>query len=499
MQSASGTPSGKLWGGRFSRPTDRLVDRLNASLPYDRRFYREDIGGSIAHARMLARQGIITTADAEVIEAGLRAVLAEIERGDYEFRLEDEDIHLSVERRLRELIGSPAGRLHTARSRNDQAALDFRLWIRAALLRLAAGVAESIAALLELAGRYPEAIMPGYTHLQRAQPVLLAHHLQAYAAMLFRDLDRIRDAERRINQSPLGAGALAGVTYPIDRAFVAELLGFDGVAVNSMDAVADRDYVVDTLSACSQIMMHLSRLAEDLILWSTTEFGFVELDDAFATGSSIMPQKKNPDVAELIRGKAGRVYGHLMAMLTAAKGLPLTYNKDLQEDKEALFDAVDTVETILDVLPPMLRGATFRVERLAEAAGGGFALATDIADHLARQGVPFREAHEIVGRLVAYCVANGKDFPDLAVSEWADFSPLLAESPPPVTVRDAIAAREMLGGTGFRAVAAERDRARAELASWQRWIAGRLDREAAVAARLGFENTSDEHVAAGGQ
>lgn len=486
-----GGVAGKLWGGRFSRPTDALVDELNASIGFDRRLYRQDIMGSVAHVAMLGRQGIIDADDAKQIEQGLRTILGEIERGEFTFRLEDEDIHLSVERRLHELIGPVAGRLHTGRSRNDQVALDFRLWTREALLQLASGVADTIDALLELANAYPDAIMPGYTHLQRAQPVLLAHHLLAYVEMLFRDLDRLQDAYRRVNLSPLGAGALAGVTYPIDREYVADLLGFDGVCANSLDAVSDRDFVVDLLSACSQIMLHLSRLAEEIVLWSTNEFSFLELDDAFATGSSIMPQKKNPDVAELIRGKTGRVFGHLMAMLTVGKGLPLAYNKDLQEDKEGAFDTVDNVALILRVLPPMLRTTRFNTDVMAAAAGEGYTLATDVADHLVRQGLPFREAHEVVGRVVAYCVAEGKDLPDLSAEEWAEFSPLFVESPPPLTPADAIAAREMQGGTGTRQVAAARERAATLLTEWVGWIEERSAMLDAVARRLGLEGSDD--------
>jgi len=481
------TPAGKLWGGRFSRPTDALVDEMNASIGFDRRLARQDIMGSIAHARMLARQGIVDSADASSIEAGLRLILAEIDRGEYEFRVEDEDIHLSVERRLRQLIGPPAGRLHTARSRNDQVATDFRLWTREAILQIAGGIVASSRALLELADRYPDAIMPGYTHVQRAQPVLLAHHALAYVEMLRRDLDRLRDTYRRTNVSPLGAGALAGVTYPIDREYTATLLGFDGVAANSLDAVSDRDFAVDFLAACSQLMLHLSRLAEELVYWSSSEFGFVEFDDAFSTGSSIMPQKKNPDVAELIRGKTGRVYGHLIGMLTVGKGLPLAYNKDLQEDKEGVFDSFDTVDIILRVLPPMLSTTRFRVEHMASAAAAGFTLATDVADHLVRHGLPFREAHEIVGRVVAYCVIEEKDLPDLTAAEWGQFSPLLAASPPPLTPADAISAREMPGGTGSRHVAAAREAARRSLDEWAGWVAGRSDDVADTYRRLGLD------------
>ena len=470
MTDAESSASGKLWGGRFSRPTDALVDELNASIGFDRRFARQDIAGSIAHARMLAQQGIIANDDLSEIERGLRQVWGEIQAGTHEFRLSDEDIHLSVEGRLREIIGSPAGRLHTGRSRNDQVATDFRMWSREAILMLAAGIIDTIDALLAVGDHYPEAIMPGYTHLQRAQPVLLRHHMLAYGEMLLRDLDRLQDTFRRTNQSPLGAGALAGVTYPIDREMTANLLGFDGVCQNSLDAVADRDFVIDTLSACSQISMHLSRLAEELVIWSTPEFGFIELDDAFATGSSIMPQKKNPDVAELIRGKTGRVYGHLIAMLTVNKGLPLTYNKDLQEDKEGVFDSVDTLGMILRVLPPMLRSTTFHPEVMERAAGGGFALATDIADYLVKQGMPFREAHEVVGSVVGYCAREGKDFPDLSSDEWRAFSPMLAETRPPLTPRDAIRARNVLGGTGDEVVLAARALFDDRLGTIRDWI-----------------------------
>jgi argininosuccinate lyase len=459
----------KLWGGRFSQPTNVLVDLLNASITFDQRFARHDIAGSVAHARMLARAGIVTGEDAEAIEAGLRTIWGEIQAGMHEFRLEDEDIHLNVERRLHELIGPAAGRLHTARSRNDQVALDFRMWCRKATLLVYEGVCDTVEALLDVGDRYPDAILPGYTHLQRAQPVLLRHHLLAYVEMLERDLSRLADGYARLNRSPLGAGALAGVTYPIDRELTARLLGFDGVARNSLDAVSDRDFVVDLLSACSQLMLHLSRLAEEIIIWSTPEFGFLELDDAFSTGSSIMPQKKNPDVAELIRGKTGRVFGHLMAMLTVGKGLPLAYNKDLQEDKEGLFDTIDTVAMILRVLSPMLDTTRFNPDVMELAAGGGFSLATDVADHLVRQGLPFREAHEIVGSLVGYCIEQGKDFSDLTDEEWNRFSPLLVESRPPLTPRDAVEARNMLGGTGSQVAGEAHAAAKARLDEAREW------------------------------
>ncbi len=476
MLSDNAEQSPKLWGGRFSRPTDALVDELNASIGFDQRFARHDIAGSIAHSRMLARQQIISDADQTEIERGLRQVWDEIQAGTHEFRLSDEDIHLSVEGRLREVIGEPAGRLHTARSRNDQVATDFRMWTREALVMLAAGVIDTTDALLEIGDRYQDAIMPGYTHLQRAQPVLLRHHMLAYGEMLLRDLDRLRETFRRTNVSPLGAGALAGVTYPVDRNFTAELLGFDGICDNSLDAVSDRDFVIDTLAACSQISMHLSRLAEELVIWSTPEFGFIELDDAFATGSSIMPQKKNPDVAELIRGKTGRVYGHLIAMLTVNKGLPLTYNKDLQEDKEGVFDTVDTLGMILRVLPPMLKSTTFKPEIMERAAGGGFALATDIADYLVTQGMPFRDAHEVVGAVVGYCDREGKDFPDLTPEEWQQFSPVLAEGRPPLTPRDAVQARNVAGGTGDTVVESARSEFDGKLGKMREWVSRSTDK-----------------------
>lgn len=462
--------SAKLWGGRFSRPTDTLVDELNASIGFDKRFARQDIAGSIAHSRMLAAQKIISHEDQHEIERGLKQVWSEIQTGQHAFRQEDEDIHLSVEARLRDVIGAPAGRLHTGRSRNDQVATDFRMWCREAILMLATGLLDTIDALLDVGDRYPDAILPGYTHLQRAQPVLLRHHMLAYCEMLLRDLDRLGDAFRRTNLSPLGAGALAGVTYSIDRKMTASALGFDGLCANSLDAVADRDFVIDLLAACSQISMHLSRLAEEIVIWSTPEFGFIELNDAFATGSSIMPQKKNPDVAELIRGKTGRVYGHLVAMLTVNKGLPLTYNKDLQEDKEGVFDTVDTLAMILRVLPPMMRSTTFRTEVMERAAGGGFALATDIADYLVKQGLPFREAHEIVGSVVGYCASTGKDFPDLTKDEWQRFSSELAEGAPPLTPRDAIEARNVPGGTGEAVVAEARAAFDDRLTGIRGWI-----------------------------
>ncbi|GBD19653.1 Argininosuccinate lyase [bacterium HR28] len=474
----------KLWGGRFQKPTHELVDQLNASLPFDRRLARHDILGSLAHVTMLARQGIVPLEDARAIARGLRAILQEIQEERFEFRLADEDIHLSVERRLRELIGAAAGRLHTARSRNDQVALDFRLWMREAILEVGEGIVETGRALLDLANEHCDVVLPGYTHLQRAQPLLLAHHLHAYVAMLARDLARLQELYRRVNRSPLGSGALAGVPYPIDRAFVAELLAMDGILENSIDAVSDRDFALEFLADLAILMAHLSRLAEELVLWSSSEFGFIEFDDAFATGSSIMPQKKNPDVAELLRGKSGRVFGHLIGLLTVVKGLPLAYNKDLQEDKEGVFDALDTVALLLRVLPPMLRTLRIDRERMHTAAEQGFTLATDVADALVRAGVPFREAHEAVGRLVAYCIAEGKTFGELAADELARFHPRLAEVVFPRTVWDAVRAREHPGGTGPEHVARALEASRSELERTAGWLQQERQRIDKAFARL---------------
>ncbi|MCS7255522.1 MAG: argininosuccinate lyase [Thermomicrobium sp.] len=476
--------SAKLGGGRFQKPTHELVDQLNASLPFDQRLARHDILGSLAHVTMLARQGIVPLEDARAIAQGLRTILREIEEQRFTFRLADEDIHLSVERRLRELIGPVAGRLHTARSRNDQVALDFRLWLRNTILDIAGGIVETAQALLAVAEAHRDVVMPGYTHLQRAQPVLLAHHLHAYVTMLGRDLARLRELYGRVNRSPLGSGALAGVPYPIDRQFVADLLAMDGILENSIDAVSDRDFALEFLAALAILMAHLSRLAEELVLWSTSEFGFIEFDDAFATGSSIMPQKKNPDVAELLRGKSGRVFGHLIGLLTVVKGLPLAYNKDLQEDKEGVFDAADTVTLLLRVVPPMLRTMRIDRERMAAAAEAGFTLATDVADALVRAGVPFREAHEAVGRLVAYCIANRKTFAELRHEELAQFHPQLATVDLPRTAWDAVRAREHPGGTGPEQVARALATSRSQLAEASEWTVAQRRRIEQAFARL---------------
>jgi argininosuccinate lyase len=465
----------KAWGGRFAETPDRRLEAFNASVAFDVRMIREDIRGSIAHARMLGKQEIIPAADAAELERGLWEILDEVEAGAFSLTVADEDVHTGVERRLREIVGPVTGKLHTGRSRNDQVANDLRLWTKGALLALMAGVLDLAEALAATAAANPGVAMPGYTHLQRAQPVLLAHHVLAYVAMLERDLDRLEDAYRRTDIMALGAGALAGVTYPIDREATRTDLGFAAISANSLDAVADRDFVLDTLYACAMIAMHISRLAEEIILWASAEFRFIELSDAFSTGSSIMPQKKNADVAELARGKTGRVYGNLVALLTVAKGTPLTYNKDFQEDKEALFDSVDTLLATLDVLPPMIRSARWRVDRMAEAAIADFSLATDAADLLARRGVAFREAHEVTGKLVASCIAQGKTFADLTDDEWAAAHPIFAEQRPPLSAEESLVSRDVPGGTAPRRVAEQLDAARTALSRARSQVFSRQD------------------------
>lgn len=461
----------KAWGGRFGKPTSDEVEAFTASISFDRRLYRQDILGSIAHCRMLGKQSIISAEDAETIVAGLRDIYAEIEAGTFVFSDSLEDIHMNIETRLRERIGEVGGKLHTARSRNDQIALDLRLWIREMIIATVEALTGAQAALLDQAERNADAVLPGYTHLQRAQPVLLAHHLLAYFEMLQRDAGRFADSFRRADVMPLGSGALAGSPYPLDRESVARDLGFAGLSRNSMDAVCDRDFVVEYLSAASLAMAHLSRLAEETVIWTSAEFGYLELDDAFATGSSIMPQKKNPDVAELVRGKVGRVYGSLFAMLTILKGLPLTYNRDLQEDKEALFDAVDTLLGSLRCLAPMLATARFRVDRMRQTAGESFTLATDVADYLVRKGMPFREAHAVVGRLVSFGIEHERDLLHLTLDEYRKESELFDESVFAVTVETSVAARDVPGGTAPKRVAAELADARRRLAQTRDWAA----------------------------
>jgi len=403
----------KPWGGRFEVETHAQVEAFTASIHFDRRLAPYDIAGSIAHARMLGKCGILGKGEVDAIVNGLGEIRQEIERGEFRIEAALEDIHMHVEQRLRDKIGEVAGKLHTARSRNDQVALDLRLYLREAIQQIREKIRNLQQELVAKAEVHLGTIMPGYTHLQRAQPVLLAHHLLAYFEMFQRDRHRFADCLGRVNVLPLGAGALAGTTLAIDRAYVAKLLGFPKIAANSEDAVADRDFAVEFLACCAILAMHISRLAEEVVLWASAEFGFIELPDAFATGSSMMPQKKNPDVAELARGKTGRVYGALFSLLTMLKGLPLTYNRDLQEDKEPVFDATDTIRQTLDVLPPMLKAIKFRPERMRAAAADGFLNATDLAEYLVTKGVPFREAHEIVGRLVRECVESGQRLEDV--------------------------------------------------------------------------------------
>lgn len=437
----------QLWGGRFAKPTEEKAREFLRSYPFDVRLARQDVIGSIAHARMLQRQGILSQEEGDQILRGLQQILEEVEEGQPPFDPSAEDVHTAVEVRLQELIGEVAGKLHTARSRNDQVVTDLRLWLReegertANLLRQLQGI------LLEQAGKHLETIMPGFTHLQHAQPVTLAHHLLAYFWMFQRDKERLRESLRRINYCPLGASALAGTPFPIDREEVARELGFIAPCPNSMDAVADRDFVVEFLAFSALTMMHLSRLAQEITLWSAPEFGFLILDDAYATGSSIMPQKKNPDVAELVRGKTGRVYGHLLGLLTVLKGLPLTYNTDLQEDKEALFDTVETLQGSLEVFTGMLKTATFIPDRMEQMADTGFIVATDVADFIAMQGVPFRQAHEIVGRIVLYCEREGKSLSALSLEELRRFWPGFPDNYRVPTVRESVASRKSFGGT----------------------------------------------------
>ena len=417
----------KLWGGRFQKSTDTKVDDFNSSIRFDQRMYRQDIKGSIAHAKMLGKQGIIPLEDSEKIVSGLLEILDEIESGKVEFLIDAEDIHMNVEKLLTDKIGDAGKRLHTGRSRNDQVALDFRMYLLDESANLREMLITLLNTLISLAKEHTETIMPGYTHLQKAQPITFAHHMMAYFEMFKRDLSRLDDWKKRCDCMPLGSGALAGTTYPLDREFVANELGFACVTKNSLDGVSDRDFAIELSSVLSMIMMHLSRFSEELILWSSHEFSFIEMDDAYSTGSSIMPQKKNPDVAELIRGKTGRVYGHLLGLLTTMKGLPLAYNKDMQEDKEPVFDALDTVFMCLPVFCDMI--ATMKVNKanMLKGAKGGFANATDAADYLVKKGMPFREAHEVVGKLVFYSISKDKALDDLTIAEFKEFSSIIED------------------------------------------------------------------------
>ncbi|HEY7714078.1 MAG TPA: argininosuccinate lyase [Candidatus Binatia bacterium] len=416
------TSKKKLWGGRFISPTAASVEAFTASIDVDARLYRHDIRGSIAHAKMLAKQRIIPASDARKIVRGLQAVEREIDAGRFTFSQADEDIHMNIERRLIELIGPAGGKLHTGRSRNDQVALDMRLYLRDEVKNVLAGLQGLRRALAAAAEHHLDVIMPGYTHLQRAQPVLFAHHLLAYVDMFERDGERFNDSVRRINVLPLGSGALAGTAFPIDRTYVAKLLGFPRISKNSIDAVSDRDFLLEFIAAASILFVHLSRLADELVLWSSQEFGFVELPDDYCTGSSMMPQKKNPDVPELIRGKTGRVFGHLQALLTIMKGLPLAYNRDLQEDKVPLFDTVETVKTSVQIMSEVIAGMKVRQERMSSAVKDGFMNATDLADYLVERGIAFRDAHEITGKVVQFCLEQKKRIEELSLAELKRFS-----------------------------------------------------------------------------
>ena len=417
----------QLWGGRFTKETDKLVYNFNASISFDQRFYEQDIHGSMAHAKMLGKQGIISEEDKEAILSGLQSILDDVKNGTLEITDKYEDIHSFVEANLIDRIGDAGKKLHTGRSRNDQVALDMKLYTRSEILELQGLVKGMLKELLSIMKEHTETIMPGFTHLQKAQPITLAHHMGAYFEMFKRDLSRLQDIYKRMNICPLGSGALAGTTYPLDREYTAQLLGFDGPTLNSMDSVSDRDYLIELLSALSTIMMHLSRFSEEVIIWNSNEYQFVEIDDSYSTGSSIMPQKKNPDIAELVRGKTGRVYGALMSMLTTMKGIPLAYNKDMQEDKELVFDAIDTAKGCLALFTGMLATMKFRTDKMMESARHGFTNATDAADYLVNHNVPFRDAHGIVGRLVLYCLEKGIALDDMSLEEYQAISPVFGE------------------------------------------------------------------------
>ena len=450
----------KLWGGRFQKNTDQQVDDFNSSIRFDQRMYRQDIRGSIAHARMLGKQGIIPKEDSEKIIAGLQGILEDIEAGKVEFLIDAEDIHMNIEKLLTDRIGEAGKRLHTGRSRNDQVALDLRMYLRDEAKEISEMLLHTQKTLINLAKQHTQTIMPGYTHLQKAQPITLAHHLMAYFEMFYRDSDRLSDCVRRMNVMPLGSGALAGTTYPLDRESVAEELGFSGVTENSLDGVSDRDFAIELAGVLSLVMMHLSRFCEELILWSSHEFSFVEMDDAYSTGSSIMPQKKNPDVAELIRGKTGRVYGHLMGLLTTMKGIPLAYNKDMQEDKEPIFDAVDTVKLCLPVFCSMISTMTVKKDVMRQGAAGGFTNATDAADYLVKKGVPFREAHAIVGKMVFYALEHQKALDELSLEELKACSPIIEEDIyQAISLETCVNDRKLIGGPAKATVEAAIKRA----------------------------------------
>ena len=454
----------QAWSALFSEPMSELVQRYTASVGFDQRLWRADIEGSLAHAEMLAAQGVVSADDLADIRRGMAAIAIEIESGRFPWKLELEDVHLNIEARLTALVGDAGKRLHTGRSRNDQVATDVRLWLRGEIDRLAALLAEMQRSLVALAAVHTETVMPGYTHMQVAQPVSFAHHLLAYVEMFSRDAERLADVRRRTNRLPLGAAALAGTSYPLDRERVARTLGFDGVCQNSLDAVSDRDFALEFSAAASICMVHVSRLAEEIVLWMSQNFGFIDLADRYCTGSSIMPQKRNPDVAELARGKSGRVVGHLMALLTLMKGQPLTYNKDNQEDKEPLFDTVDTLADTLRIMAEMVGGIEVKTDAMERAALKGYATATDLADYLVKKGLPFRSAHEVVAHAVKNAIARGLDLAQLPLAELQQFDARIGEDVFAVlTLRGSLAARQGLGGTAPVQVRAQIERHRARL------------------------------------
>ncbi|WP_124728401.1 argininosuccinate lyase [Staphylospora marina] len=464
----------KLWGGRFSKPTDRWVEEFNASIPFDKELFEEDIQGSIAHADMLGKCGILTPEEAETIISGLHTVREKIRSGVAKFRIEHEDIHMNIEKLLTEEIGPLGGKLHTARSRNDQVAVDMHLYVRKVTVEIVRLLLDLQDALLEQAEAHVDTVLPGYTHLQRAQPVRFAHHLLAYVSMFERDIERLTDSWKRVNTCPLGAGAIAGTTFPIDRRMTARALGFERIYDNSMDAVSDRDYLVEFLSIASLVMVHLSRLSEELILWSAEEFGYVTLDDAYCTGSSMMPQKKNPDIPELVRGKTGRVFGHLTALLTTLKALPLTYNKDMQEDKEGVFDTVRTLTGCLSLTASLVRTMKVNADVMRKNAESGFANATDLADYLVRRGLPFRQAHEITGKLVLHAIRQGKVLTELTPGEFREHSPLIGEDVyDALSVDKVVEARDSEGGTSRKQVLATLAAKREQLEKNREWLAMR--------------------------
>ncbi|MGB6129230.1 MAG: argininosuccinate lyase [Psychrilyobacter sp.] len=443
----------KLWGGRFNKEAAKILEEFNGSINFDKRMYEEDITGSIAHSKMLAKQGIIGINEQTKIESGLKQILNEIEQEKFIFDLKDEDIHMAIEKRLIEIVGDVGGKLHTARSRNDQVALDIRMYLKKESVEIEKLLGVLLVGLVEIADRSKSVIMPGYTHFQRAQPILFSHHMMAYYEMFKRDLDRLKDSYKRLDVMPLGAGALAGTTYNIDRHFVADELGFSSVTKNSLDSVSDRDFIIELNFIISMISMHMSRLAEEIIIWSTSEFSFVTLDDSYSTGSSIMPQKKNPDIAELIRGKTGRIFGNLMGILTVMKGLPLAYNKDTQEDKEGIFDSIDTIKISLIIFKEMLMTMKINEKNMIKGIENGFINATDVADYLAKKGLPFRDAHRIVGELVVYCEMNKKSLSELKLEEFKCYSDLFeGDINKKISIEECVNERKSYGGTGIESV-----------------------------------------------